>query len=50
MNAVVEKNEYQQTSGQQVRFMIKGLLSGSLIILAVGVLAYLLLFALILVI
>ena len=51
MNGVRKQNEYQPTNTQQqVRSTVKGLLSGSLIILTVGILAYLLLFALMLLI
>ena len=43
-------NNYLAAEKQQVRSIVKGLLTGSLLILAVGVSAYLLLFALMMII
>lgn len=50
MNVTQEKNKYnKQTVKRQIRSMLKGLLLGSLTILAVGTLAYVLLFVLMLI-
>lgn len=43
MNATIKKTEYQQARMRQVYSMIKGLFTGSLLILVMGILSYLIL-------